>query len=475
MSDLTPKRIVEELNRYIVGQDQAKRAVAVALCNRERRRKLDPQMQREVTPKNIILIGPTGVGKTEIARRMAALVNAPFVKVEATKFTEVGYVGRDVDSIVSELVESAVMKVYEEKLKEVEHKAESIASERLLNYVCQQLGDDTKKPVAPAGARRRKRDKQAMAAGTCLTVGPAPGRTASGRTRQKVSSMLQTRQLDDQLIEIEVYEEPEPMPSYGDYGGWDAYDPKGEMAEGGEPARSYSGQKRRRRVSVREARRILTREEANKLLDYGQVVDNALREVEEDGVVFVDEMDKLVGPRVEVGRDVSGEGVQRDLLPLVEGTTVMTRYGPVKTDHVLFIAAGCFYRNKPSELIPELQGRFPLRVELDALSQEDLKRILMEPENSLTRQYQALLETERVNLEFTEDGISEIARLATVMNHKGDNIGARRLNTIVEKTLEDANFSAPEHAGETITVDSGYVSQHVGGMVKDDDLSRYIL
>jgi len=287
--------------------------------------------------------------------------------------------------------------------------------------------------------------------------------------------MLQTRQLDDQFIEIEVCEEPEPMPSYADYGGWDMYDSRGDVNEGGEPARSYNGQKRRRRVSVREARRILTREEANKLLDYGQVVDNALREVEEDGVVFIDEMDKLIGPRVEVGRDVSGEGVQRDLLPLVEGTTVMTRYGPVKTDHVLFIAAGCFYQNKPSDLIPELQGRFPLRVELNGLSQEDLKRILLEPENSLTRQYQALLETERVNLEFTEDGIAEIARLSALMNQKGDNIGARRLNTIVERTLEEANFSAPDHAGETITVDAAYVSQHVGEMVKDDDIGRYIL
>jgi ATP-dependent HslUV protease ATP-binding subunit HslU len=469
---LTPKSINEELDKYIVGQKDAKKAVAVALSNRERRRRLDPEIRREVMPKNIILIGPTGVGKTEIARRMAALVQAPFIKVEATKFTEVGYVGRDVDSIIAELVETTVSKTYDERMLEVEAKAEVIATERLVNYVCQQLaGGRQAKTETTSGAKKRS-GKQAMAAtGGTVRVRPASGK----RARQIVASLLQNRELDDQLIEIDVNDDESPP--YQDFSmGAEADDQRDDFPDIADTIKAQGGgQKRRRRVSVKEARRILTREEAGKLIDYNTVVDNSVREVEDNGVVFIDELDKLVGPRVDFGRDVSGEGVQRDLLPLVEGSTVMTRYGPVKTDHILFIAAGCFYSSKPSELLPELQGRFPLRVELSPLTQDDLARILVDPRNSLTKQYQALLATEGVTLVFPDDGIKEIARLAVLMNERADNIGARRLNTIMERILEEVNFSAPERQGETVTVDKDYISGHIGDLIRDENLSQYIL
>jgi len=468
---LTPKNITEELNKYIVGQDEAKKAVAVALSNRERRRRLEPEIRREVMPKNIILIGPTGVGKTEIARRMAALVQAPFVKVEATKFTEVGYVGRDVDSIVAELVEATVSRVYEEKLREVEARAENLATERLVSYVCQQLAEAKKTVPSVTTTPKKRPDKQAVAVtGGRVRVGARSGK----RARQIVASLVQNRELDDQLIEIEVSDD---NPTYQDFalGPEDDYQ-RDDFLEVGDGLRAPgNGQKRRRKVSVKEARRILTREEAGKLIDFNHVVDHSLKEVEDNGVVFVDELDKLVGPRIDIGRDISGEGVQRDLLPLVEGTSVMTRYGPVKTDHILFVAAGCFYSSKPSELLPELQGRFPLRVELNPLSQDDLGRILVDPKNSLTKQYQALLNTEGVQLVFPDDGVREIARLAALVNERSDNIGARRLSTIMERVLEEISFSAPDRQGETVVVDKAYVSQHIGDLIRDENLSRYIL
>ncbi|HJX69846.1 MAG TPA: ATP-dependent protease ATPase subunit HslU [Dehalococcoidia bacterium] len=467
MSDLTPRSIIGELDKYIIGQNEAKKAVAIALCNRERRKRLSPEMRHEVIPKNILMIGPTGVGKTEIARRLAAIVNAPFLKVEATKFTEVGYVGRDVESIIHDLAEVSANKVYHEELKEIESKAKRFAMERIAGYLCQQL-------------RQRKR---AMAKGQQAFSGISKtGKTTirlgderdSAITRRRVMALLRNQRLEEQFIEIEVdnggegigsiIESPmeidlvEVNPSNGFYRG----------------LRSYVGQ-RKRKVRVKEARRILIREEANKLLDFDQVVEQAINRVEEDGIVFIDELDKLIGPKVDIGRDISGEGVQRDILPLLDGTTVMTRYGMVKTEHILFIAAGTFPQNKPSELIPELQGRLPLRVELSPFSQHDLERILTEPHNSLIRQYQALLATEGIDLVFTEDGVREIARLVALMNERSENIGARRLYTIMEKLLEDLSFAASERRGEQVVVDADYVFQQIGGLIKDENLSRYIL
>ena len=468
MGDLTPKRIVELLDKYIVGQEEAKRAVAIALCNRERRRKLPQEMRQEVIPKNILMIGSTGVGKTEIARRLAAIVDAPFLKVEATKFTEVGYVGRDVESIIYDLVEVSVDKVYHKELKEIESKAERLATQRIIGYLCRQLGQ-RKRAVAKG---QQALSGVSKAAGKAA-IGAGDG-SASNITRRRVAELLRNHQLEEQLIEIVVGEGVAGMsPIIESPVGmdWEEDEPLNEFYGG---ARSYVG-RRKRKVRVKEARRILIREEANKLLDFDQVLEQAINRVEEDGLVFIDELDKLIGPKVDVGRDVSGEGVQRDLLPLLEGTTVMTRHGAVKTDHILFIAAGTFSQNKPSEIMPELQGRFPLRVELNPLSQQDLERILTEPHNSLIKQYQALLATEGIDLVFTDDGIREIARLVVLMNERNDNIGARRLYTIMEKLLEDLSFAAPERRDEQVVVDANYVFQQVGGLIKDENLSRYIL
>lgn len=465
MTSLIPQAIVRELDKYIVGQEEAKRAVAIALCTRERRKRLPPELRQEVAPKNILMIGPTGVGKTEIARRVSNMINAPFIKVEATKFTEVGYVGRDVDSIISELVESSTNKVYEEKLEEVESKAEKIANEKLVNYLCRQLNN--------RGSRKQLAKKQ-LAIGSLPQVKKAKKRTTL--TQKLVASLLQNHQLDDHIVEIEVengsesINHPTEFPYYEeDNETRDAFNDLIDDLKG------YGKSQRKRRVSVKEARRILVRAEAGKLLDYSQVIEEAIARAQENGVVFVDELDKLISPRIEVGRDISGEGVQRDLLPLLEGSTVMTRYGPVKTDHILFIAAGSFYQNKPSDLIPELQGRFPLRVELKPLSQKHLQKILVEPHNSLVKQYQALLATEGVGLIFTQDSIEEIARLAKLMNERNENIGARRLNTIMEKVLEEINFAAPEKAGGKVIINTDYVRQHIGNLIQDEDLTRYIL
>jgi len=494
MEDLTPQAIVAYLDKYIVGQQEAKRAVAVALRNRLRRRRLPSEISREITPKNILMIGPTGVGKTELARRVAGLIDAPFIKVEATKFTEVGYVGRDVESIIQDLVENSVSMVHEEKLKEVESEAERMAMERILNYLCQQhlasgkrvaakgqaRGKGNSSTITVAGGLQGASAEVAKEDGTNQVIGAGPRRagekSSSRRERERFAALLSDKQLEDQIIEIEVGSESDGFDSVLEFSAGMSREEMNEtFSEFMDSYSSISTRRRSRKVSVREARRILTREEANKLIDFDQVIDSAVQRVEETAVVFIDELDKVAGPKIDVGADVSGEGVQRDLLPIVEGTTVMTRYGPIKTDHILFIAAGTFFHSKPSDLIPEIQGRFPLRVELQPLSQKDFETILSQPVNALIKQYSALLETEGVELVYTPDGIAEMARVAVLMNDRLENIGARRLHTIVERVLEEVSFSASERKGEKIVIDRDFVAARLSDVIKDEDLSRYIL
>lgn len=468
METLTPREIVRQLDKYIVGQEAAKKAVAIALRNRYRRRMLPPELARDVLPKNILMIGPTGVGKTEIARQVARLIGAPFIKVEATRFTEVGYVGRDVESIIHELVDVSVGMVYEERLREVQSKAESLANERLVNYIYQQL----------VSTARRARVKGRLRSQLPLELPDDPELFKSDKARlravrKRVADLVKARALDDQIIEIEVSDYDRYNLEFGPGVSVDGL--RESFADFVEQYEDYGRRRRARRVSVREARRILTREEASKLINLDEVVEEGLRRAEELGVVFIDEVDKIAGPEVEVGPDVSGEGVQRDLLPIVEGTTVLTRYGPVRTDHILFIAAGAFYDRRPSDLIPELQGRFPLRVELHPLGEEEFRRILVEPENSLVKQYQALLATEGVRLEFTEDAIAELARTAARLNERYENIGARRLYTVMEAVLEEISFNAPERRGERVVIDAEYVRGRLAGLLANEDLSRYIL
>ena len=454
-TSFTPKEIVAELDKYIVGQAAAKRAVAIALRNRWRRFHVAPELRDEVMPKNIILVGPTGVGKTEIARRLARLAQAPFVKVEASKFTEVGYVGRDVDSMIRDLMEHGIQLVREEQQKAVLPRAQELAEERLLDL------------LLPSGPTP----------GTGGTAGFAAGDRRE-TTREKLRGMLRAGGMDDRVVELEVAESARPtMQLFGSQGG--SFEEMGinlgEMM-GNLP---FGKKTRKRKLKVPEARALLAAEEAAKLVDPDAVAREALDRVQTSGIVFIDEIDKVAGPGGGAGAhgpDVSRGGVQRDLLPLVEGSTVNTKYGPVKTDHVLFIAAGAFHVAKVSDLLPELQGRFPIRVELESLTQADLTRVLTEPRNALTRQYVALLETEGLTLTFDESGIQELARVAQEMNNRTQNIGARRLHTVLEKVLEDLSFHASEVGGEKkVNVDAAYVRARLDPILKDEDLSRYIL
>jgi ATP-dependent HslUV protease ATP-binding subunit HslU len=487
------------LDRYIVGQTEAKRAVAIALRNRYRRLALPPELQAEITPKNILMIGPTGVGKTEIARRLARLADAPFVKVEATKFTQVGYVGRDVESIIRDLMDAAVAMAHDQRVNDVTERAAKAAEDRIIDILTEQvvaaedasvarLDGATKRekgeaaPSRPSSrASRAKTPAMTPSAAASNISSLAGAKVAGGRltrraraqTRKQVAERLARNEFDEQIIEIEL-EPEETYPSVFEFvagmSGDDVGDGFQEFLSG-----IPGGRRRTRAVSVKEARRLLTQEEANKLIDFEQVVEDATQRVEQAGVIFLDEIDKIVGSKVDTGPDVSGEGVQRDLLPIVEGSTVMTRFGPVKTDHILWIAAGAFHNAKPSDLIPEMQGRLPLRVELSALAREDYERILTQPENALTRQYEALLAVEEVKLTFTEDGLREMSACAWRMNERVENIGARRLHTIMEKALEDVSFQGPELAGQTVTVDAAFVRERLGALMEDEDLSRYIL
>lgn len=470
MEDLTPAQIVAELDRYIIGQEDAKRAVAVALRNRYRRQQLPDEMRREVQPKNILMIGPTGVGKTEIARRVAKIVDAPFVKVEATKFTEVGYVGRDVESIVRDLVEVAISMIHNERLDQVKEEATRAAVQRLADILTSQaLQRKSSRNGRQAGREAEEGDLEAM------QRQEASRQRRLRRERKKLLELLDEQALEEETVEIEVDDEA----AYDDYNplefvtGMTPDDLQETFQEFIDGLLTRRGA--RRRVSVREARRILTQQEANRMVDFDAVVEAAIRRVEESSVVFIDEIDKTVSGEGDYGAEISGAGVQRDLLPIVEGSVVMTRYGPVKTDHVLFIAAGAFHQAKPSDLIPELQGRFPIRVELNSLSEDDLYQILTEPQNALTKQYQALLGTEGLTLEFTEDGLREVARLATLVNSRTEDIGARRLHTIVERVLEEISFSAPEHTGERMEITHTFVQERVGEIADDEDLSNFIL
>jgi len=463
---LTPREIVAELDQYIIGQDDAKKAVAIALRNRWRRRNVEPEMQEEILPNNIILIGPTGVGKTEIARRLARLAGAPFVKVEASKFTEVGYVGRDVESMIRDLVETAIGIVREEREAEQRGVAERRVEERLLDILLPPVAVE---PGEAGGEEARDRTFVVSISGEASEdSGPAADRRL--RTRDKLRGLLRDGRMDEREIEIEVTESP--MPLAGSGGGMEGLDIQmGELLRGMLPRR-----RKRRQVTVAEARRLLVAEELERLVDMDEVVQEALDRTQNMGIVFLDEIDKVAGGSVASGPDVSREGVQRDLLPIVEGSTVQTRYGPVRTDHVLFIAAGAFHVSKPSDLIPELQGRFPIRVELETLDAEAFARILMEPRFALLSQYQALVATEGATLDFTPGAIGEIARIASQVNERTENIGARRLHTVLSTLLERIMFDLPDvGAGGTITIDEALVTERLARIAEDEDLRRYIL
>jgi ATP-dependent HslUV protease ATP-binding subunit HslU len=451
LDDLTPKEIVTELDKYVVGQHDAKRAVAIALRNRMRRQKLPPDIAEDIMPKNIIMIGPTGVGKTEIARRLARLASSPFLKVEASKFTEVGYVGRDVESMIRDLVEIAIDMVREEKLEEVTDKAELQAEERLLDLLL---------PAAPAPAT--------STAGFALAT---EGDDSSSRTREKLRQQLREGKLDERVVELEVRERSTPAFEIISNQGVEEMDINIK-----DMLPNIFGQRtKKRKMKVSEAFEYLAQEEESRLIDMDQVTRTAVERVEQAGIIFLDEIDKIAGRESGHGPDVSREGVQRDILPIVEGTTVNTRYGMVRTDHILFIAAGAFHVSKPSDLIPELQGRFPIRVELKSLTMADFIAILTEPKSSLVKQYTALLETEGLKLEFTREALNEIAHFAFQVNETTENIGARRLHTIMERVLDEISFNAPDMEDKSVRVDADYVKKMLVDIVKDQDLSRYIL
>ena len=453
LNSLTPRQIVEELNRYVIGQKDAKRMVAIALRNRWRRQQLSPDLRDEVMPKNIIMIGPTGVGKTEIARRLAKLAEAPFIKVEASKFTEVGYVGRDVESIIRDLTELAINMVKTQRLAFVQHKAEQQAEERLLDLLL---------PPPPP--------RPGFVDSTTETATQAPP-DSNEATRSKLRLQLREGKMDERTVEMEVKERGVPVGVISNVGGLDDLENNLRDMLGG----MFQGKKKKRLMKVPEALKHLTQEEAQKLIDMDDTTREAINKVEQTGIVFLDEIDKIAGRERSSGPDVSREGVQRDLLPIVEGCTVNTKHGPVVTDHILFIAAGAFHVAKPSDLIPELQGRFPIRVELSPLSKEDFVRILTEPQGALVRQYQALLATEGLAIEFAKDGLEEIAEIAVQVNERTENIGARRLFTIMERLLEEISFEGPGWPDKRINITAAYVRDRVKDIVKDQDLSRYIL
>lgn len=459
VNEQTPRQIVEELNKYIVGQDEAKRSVAIALRNRWRSRQLANDMKEEVIPKNILMIGSTGVGKTEIARRLAKLVRAPFIKVEATKFTEVGYVGRDVESIIRDLAETAVRMVRQQRMEAVQEKAAELAEERILDVFV----PEQKKLQNPLGRLFGAEEEE--------TQDETPAEPKYQAGREWVRKRLTNGELEQETIEIDVEESGKPV--VGMFAG--------SSLEGmGDNLQDMLGsimpkRHKKRKVTVEQARKIFTQEEANRLIDMEEVADEAIKVAEHSGIVFLDEIDKVAVKGNSSGADVSREGVQRDILPIVEGSTVMTKYGPLKTDHVLFIAAGAFHMAKPSDLIPELQGRFPIRVELKSLRKEDFERILTEPRNALLKQYEALLATEGVKITFAPDAISRLAQLACDVNEQAEDIGARRLHTLLEKLLEEVSFSAPELEEKNVVIDAAYVDKQLSDIVVNRDLSQFIL